>query len=157
MDFITGLPVAPDTHNDSIFVVCDRLTKLVQFIPCKVKLTALECVHLFLDKWVRQMAGMPLSIVSDRDARFTSKLWSEFMHIWGVEKKMSTSFHPQTDGQTERMNRTLEEMLRHVINPTMDNWESMLAHVQYAYNDSVHASTGKTPFMAAYAHEPRSI
>jgi RNase H-like domain found in reverse transcriptase/Reverse transcriptase (RNA-dependent DNA polymerase)/Integrase zinc binding domain/Chromo (CHRromatin Organisation MOdifier) domain len=157
MDFITGLPVAPDSRNDSIFVICDRLTKLVQFIPCKITLTAKDCVNLLLSKWVEQMAGMPLSIVSDRDARFTSRLWTEFMHIWQVDKKMSTAFHPQTDGQTERMNRTLEEMLRSVINPTMDNWEELLPRVQYAYNDSVHTSTGKTPFMAAYGHEPRSV
>jgi hypothetical protein len=99
---------------------------------------------------------MPKSIVSDRDARFTSKLWTEFMHLWQIQKKMSTAFHPQTDGQTERMNRTLEEMLRHVINPTMDNWEQMLPRVQFAYNSAVQASTGMTPFMAAFGSEPRT-
>jgi hypothetical protein len=155
MDFIVSLPVSPDTRNDSIMVIVDRLTKLVKFIPCKTTMTAHECVELFLNQWVLdQGCGMPKSIVSDRDSKFTCRLWTEFMRVWKVEKKMSTSFHPQTDGQTERMNRTLEEMLRHVINPSMSNWEKMLPKVQFAYNDSVHASTGKTPFMAALGHTP---
>jgi hypothetical protein len=78
------------------------------------------------------------------------------MHVWGVEKRMSTAFHPQTDGQTERMNRTLEEMLRHVVNPIMDNWEQVLPQVQFAYNSAVQSSTGMTPFMAAYGSTPRT-
>jgi hypothetical protein len=156
MDFIVSLPAATGTANDCILVIVDRFTKLAKFIPCRSTLTAAQCVHLVLDHWVFQGGGIPYSIVSDRDTRFTSKLWTEFMHVWGVEKRMSTAFHPQTDGQTERMNRTLEEMLRHVVNPIMDNWEQVLPQVQFAYNSAVQSSTGMTPFMAAYGSTPRT-
>jgi hypothetical protein len=156
MDFIVSLPSATGTANDCILVVVDRFTKLAKFIPCHTTITAAQCVDLFLQNWVWQWGGLPYSIVSDRDSKFTSRLWQEFMEIWSVKSKMSTAFHPQTDGQTERMNRTLEEMLRHVINPAMDNWEQVLPQLQFAYNSSVQASTRVTPFMAAYGHEPRS-
>jgi hypothetical protein len=154
MDFIVGLPPSPGAvKNDSVFVIVDRLTKLVEFIPCKTTLDAPDCMDLLMKHWVRHH-GLPDSIVSDRDTRFTSKFWEEFLRLYNVTAKRSTAFHPQSDGQTERMNRTLEEMLRHVVTPTMDNWEKMLPSVQFAYNNSVHASTGKTPFMAAYGFEP---
>jgi hypothetical protein len=99
---------------------------------------------------------MPRSIVSDRDPRFTSKFWEALFKIWGTQLTMSTAYHPQTDGQTERANRTLEDMLRHYIDTTtQDDWDDHLPALEFAYNNSQQASTGHTPFVLAYGQRPR--
>jgi predicted aspartyl protease len=154
MDFITCLPVSPN-KNDSIYVIVDRLTKYARFIPCKTTMDAEECARLFYSKWVADACGIPDTIVSDRDVKFTSRLWSDFTKLLGSKLLISTAFHPQTDGQTERMNRTLEEMLRAYVDPLMANWEELLPLVQHAYNDSVQISTSFTPYQAAFGLEPR--
>jgi Reverse transcriptase (RNA-dependent DNA polymerase)/RNase H-like domain found in reverse transcriptase/Integrase zinc binding domain/Chromo (CHRromatin Organisation MOdifier) domain/Retroviral aspartyl protease len=155
MDFVTCLPLS--THkNDTIYVIIDRLTKYARFIPCKLTISSEGCAKLFHAKWVADICGIPDDIVSDRDGRFTSAFWQQFHQSMGTRLKMSTAFHPQTDGQTERMNRTMEEMLRAYVNPLMSNWEELLPLVQHAYNSSVQASTSYTPYEAAFGVEPRS-
>jgi Reverse transcriptase (RNA-dependent DNA polymerase)/RNase H-like domain found in reverse transcriptase/Integrase zinc binding domain/Chromo (CHRromatin Organisation MOdifier) domain/gag-polyprotein putative aspartyl protease len=154
MDFVTCLPKSPQ-KNDAIFVIVDRLTKYARFIPCKTTLSSEQCAKLFHSRWVADVCGIPDDIVSDRDGRFFGSFWQELMQHLGTKLKMSSAYHPQTDGQTERMNRTMEEMLRAYVNPQMDNWEEFLPLVQHAYNDSVQASTSYTPYMAAYGHEPK--
>ena len=116
---VTDLPVC--CGFDSIFVVVDRLTKLLVLTPCRKTVTAPQLAQLFIDR-VFVRFGMPMSIVSDRDPRFTSHFWKSFMQILGTELAMSTAYHPQSDGQTERANRTFEDMLRGFVGPRQDDW-----------------------------------
>jgi len=98
---------------------------------------------------------MPEVIISDRDTRFTSGFWQELMNAIGTKQKLSTAFHPQTDGQTERVNRVLEEYLRHFINPSQTDWDDWLDLAQFAYNNSHHEAIGTTPFYMNYGRHPR--
>jgi transposase InsO family protein len=109
MDFITGLPCTAAGH-DAIMVFCDRLTKMVHFAACTTTIDAAGAAKLFRDRVVAAH-GLPVSIISDRDARFTSDFWKALVGLLGIQHKMSSAFHPQTDGQTERVNRVLEEYL----------------------------------------------
>jgi len=127
------------------------------FIPVKsAKNEDVPAAHitanLFMQHWYRHH-GAPLSIVSDRDTQFTSKFWRRTFELWGTKLKFSTPYHPQTDGQTERTNRTLEEMLRCYINKKHDNWDELLIHAETAYNSSKHASTQYTPHFLVYGVE----
>src|SRR3954453_10046597 len=110
MDLIEGLPLAHS--RDSILLVVDRFSKMALFIPTDKKLTAKTLADLYLthvfSKW-----GKPKSIVSDRGSEFTSKFWKEFTTLLDVKSRFSTAYHPQTDGQTERVNQELERYLRH--------------------------------------------
>jgi hypothetical protein len=111
MDFISGLPPSGEEAFDCILVVVDRLSKMAHFIPCHKTLTAVQCADLFIQH-IFKHHGVPTSIVSDRDKLFTSDFWSILFSRLGSSLDMSAGYRPQTDGQTERMNRTLEEMLR---------------------------------------------
>jgi hypothetical protein len=153
MDLITCLPKTKHGH-DAIMVVVDRLTKMVHFAPTTTSVTAPELAKLFFNT-VYRYHGLPNTIVSDRDPRFTSLFWqSLFKHNLGTKLTMSTSNHPQTDGQTERANRTLEEMLRPYVNLHTDDWDDHLTAVEFAYNNSVQASTGFTPFYLNTGRNP---
>ena len=152
MDFITHLPPTRSGFT-SIFVVVDRLTKMVHFLPTYDKSTAEETAALFRDR-VFVLHGMPQVIVSDRDAKFTSAFWQELHKLLGVKLTMSTAYHPQTDGQTERMNRILEDMLRHFINSHHDDWDQFLAPAEFAINNAVNSSVQNTPFMLNYGRHP---
>jgi hypothetical protein len=152
MDFIVGLPASP-SGNDAILVTVDRFTKMAHFIPTKTTATAPETAQLFL--WnICRLHGLPSDIVSDRDKIFTSGFWRELLACMDVKPNLSTAFHPQTDGQTERVNQVLEQYLRVFCNYQQDNWEELLALAELAYNNSAHTSTGQTPFFANYNHHP---
>lgn len=151
MDLVTDLP--PCCGHDSIFVVVDRLTKLIVLTPCKKTITAPQLAQLFIDN-VYKRFGMPTSIVSDRDPRFTSHFWKTFMHLLGTQLNMSTAYHPQTDGQTERANRTIEDMLRGFVGPRQDDWCIYLSLIEFAYNNSLQASTLHTPFFLNHGRHP---
>jgi hypothetical protein len=153
MDFVVQLPLTPDEH-DAILVVIDRLTKLVRFIPCRTDNNAAEVAKLWIDHWYAAGFGLPDDIVCDRDPKFTSALWDELCTLLGTKVKLSTAYHPQTDGQTERMNRTMEDMLRHYISPTMRDWDEHLPLLQFAHNSSWHASIDMTPLVAAFGFTP---
>jgi hypothetical protein len=158
MDLITDLPPTKHGH-DTIVTFVDRLTKMVCFAPTTKTVTASELSMVFINAWYRRF-GMPRVIVSDRDRRFLSHFWQALFAALGTELRMSTAFHPQTDGQSERANRTLEEVLRHFVSPRQDNWEDYLALAEFAINDSVSPSTGYTPFMLAYGenvHTPLDL
>ena len=152
-DFIVHLPHTKKGH-DAIWVVVDRLTKRARFIPTTTELSAPGLAQLFFDHVVRQY-GLPAEVISDRDPRFTSLFWRSLMSIMGVRLGMSTAFHPQTDGQTERTNRTLEEMLRHYTNFHQDDWDDHLATAELAYNTAEQSSTGQTPFFTDTGRHPR--
>ena len=110
MDFIVGLPKTTKGH-DAIWVIVDRLTKSAHFLPIKITYSLEQLADLYVREIVR-LHGIPISIISDRDSRFTSTFWRSVQRAMGTQLKFSTAFHPQTDGQTERTIQTLEDMLR---------------------------------------------
>jgi hypothetical protein len=152
MDFITCLPLTNNDY-DAILVIVDRLTKMVHLVPCKTTVTAPEVATLFINN-VFRLHGLPSDIVSDRDPKFTSKFWESLMDQLGITLKRSTAFHPQTDGNTERVNRVVEDMLRHFIKSDQSNWDDMLPLVEFAINNSYHDSIKSTPFVLNYGRSP---
>ena len=152
IDFVTQLPCT-DTGFDAVMVVVDRLSKLVHFIPTTTTATAVDTARLFVDNIVKAH-GLPATIVSDRDSKFTSKFWQAVCKLWGIKQGMSTSFHPQTDGQTERLVRVLSEYLRHFVSPAQNDWDQLLASAEFAVNDTYQASIGTTPFFMTYGQHP---
>ena len=152
MDFITQLPLTNDGY-DAIFVCVDRFSKMAHFVPTHTTVTVQDTAKLYLDNIFR-IHGLPKVIVSDRDSKFTSHFWTSLHKLLQTKLAMSSAYHPQTDGQTERTNRTLEQMLRTFINYKQDNWKELLPYVEFAYNDSVQASTKRTPFEVVYGDHP---
>ena len=151
MDFITGLPKSKDGH-DAILVV-DRLSKWAYFIPTVTTADAKDTARLFHDH-VFARHGMPKRLVSDRDSRFTSHFWRALFDAMGTTLGMSTAYHPQTDGQTERVNRVLEEALRAYVGALQTDWDRHLPSLQFAYNTAKHSSTGESPFYLNYGRHP---
>ncbi|CAI5729886.1 unnamed protein product [Peronospora effusa] len=153
MDFVFGLP--KDSHgNTGIVVFVDRLSKMAHLAAVPDSIDGVGTAELFIDRVFRQH-GLPVAIVSDRDPRFTSKFWKSVFQVLGTRLDMSTADHPQTDGQTERVNRVVEDILRSVCAETPKRWSSMLPVVEFALNNSVHASTGYTPFYVNGLTHPR--
>lgn len=152
MDFI-GPFHKSKSGNDMVLSVSCKLSKMVHFIPCRSTITAPELAVLFVREVVR-LHGIPRVIVSDRDSKFTARFWKALWAQLGTALAMSTASHPQSDGQTERNNRTLEEMLRAYINPNQDNWEDLLPLAEFAYNNSVQSSSGFTPFALNHGQNP---
>jgi len=144
MDLITQLPKSRQ-GNDAIVVFVDKLSKMVHLVATKTTVTAPQLAEIFWSTVVRHH-GLPSSIVSDRDPRFTGHFWRALWKCLGTQLTMSTAFHPQTDGQTERANRTLEEMLRSYVSFQQKDWDEHLVAAELAFNASKHASTGFTPF-----------
>jgi len=144
MDLITQLPKSRQGH-DAIVVFVDKMSKMVHLVATKTEVTAPQLAEIFWSTVVRHH-GLPSSIVSDRDPRFTGHFWRALWKCLGTQLTMSTAFHPQTDGQTERANRTLEEMLRSYVGFQQKDWDEHLVAAELAFNASKHASTGFTPF-----------
>ena len=153
MDFIVKLPKTKEGF-DAVMVVVDRFSKYVEFIPTFTTATAEDVAELFF-KNVLCRHGCPASIVSDRDSKFISSFWQALWTSVGTKLKLSTAYHPQTDGQTERVNRVLEEMLRSfcLLNP--ESWVDFLPQARFAYNSAVHSSTKLSPFAVVYGSDPR--
>lgn len=152
IDWITHLPATPRGHT-SIMVCVDRLSKMVHLIATKDSSGAEDAARLFFDNVVR-LHGVPKTVISDRDARFTSHFWGALCDHLGVGRSMSTAFHPETDGQTERCNRILQDMLRHYINPMHNDWDEHLTAVEFAINNSFQESIKMSPFMLIYGQNP---
>jgi hypothetical protein len=151
MDFITDLPKSEG--YDTILVVIDRLTKMSHFIPCSKDLDARQFANLFMKEIVR-LHGLPHDIITDRGTLFTSDLWKETTGKLGIERRLSTAFHPQTDGQTERTNAILEQYLRAYINYQQDDWCGYLPLAEFAYNNGYQETIKNTPFFANYGINP---
>lgn len=151
LDFIVKLPVSEG--YDSVLVVVNRLTKMAHFLPCNEASSTEEFAQLFF-KSIFRLHGLPADIVSDRGSHFTSTFWKEVTRLCNVERKLSTSYHPETDGQTERTNQTLEQYLRIYCNYDQDNWASILHLAEFAYNNAQNTSTQVSPFFANYGYHP---
>ncbi|KAF1329279.1 Retrovirus polyprotein, partial [Globisporangium splendens] len=152
MDFMVSLP-STNSNFDAIMIIVDRLTKRSMFIPTKTTASAEDTAELFMKHYVKDH-GLPRTIVSDRDTKFTSKLWQQVMTIMGTKHNLSSAFRPQTDGQTERTNRFVQDYLRGVVNPSQNDWDDYLHLAEFAYNRRVHSSIGMSPFEADLGYTP---
>lgn len=153
MDFVIGLPRTSFGH-DGIWVIVDRLTKSAHFLAIRATYSLDKLAHLFVNEIVR-LHGVPISIVSDKDPRFTSRFWGALQKAFGTRLNLSTAYHPQTDGQTKRIIRTLEDMLRACVLEQKGNWDSYLPLIEFSYN-SHHSSIGMAPYEALYGRKCRS-
>uniref|UniRef100_A0A251SFU3 RNA-directed DNA polymerase n=1 Tax=Helianthus annuus TaxID=4232 RepID=A0A251SFU3_HELAN len=154
MDLITKLPRTSKGH-DAIWVVIDRLTKSAHFLPIREDLSADKLAKIYVDE-IESRHGVPLDIISDRDARFSSHFWKAMQSALGTQLNLSTAYHPQTDGQSERTIQTLEDMLRACVIDFGGNWDSHLPLIEFSYNNSYHASIKMAPFEALYGRKCRS-
>ncbi|GKB98909.1 putative reverse transcriptase domain-containing protein [Tanacetum coccineum] len=154
MDFITKLPRTRNGH-DAIWVVVDRLTKSAHFLAIREDYSTEKLARLYTDEIVARH-GVPVSIISDRDARFTSRLWQTFQKALGTRLDMSTAYHPQTDGQSERTIQTLEDMLRACVIDFGGSWDVHLQLAKFSYNNSYHTSIRCASFEALYGRKCRS-
>lgn len=153
LDFITDLPPSTDEITSEVFdallVIVDRYTKRARYIPCSKTIDAPAFARLFVKHWFKDQ-GLPASIVSDRGSIFASKFWSALCYHLRVDRNLSTAFHPQTDGQTERQNQTLETWLRSYVCYMQDDWVNLLPLAEFAYNNAFHDSIGCSPNEACY-------
>jgi hypothetical protein len=153
VDFITDLPRSK-SNNDSIVVFVDTFSKMTKMTALKKTDGAERFAQIFNDKIVSSY-GHPHTIISDRDTRFTSKYWECLSKLLGSKLNRSSAYHPETDGQTERMNQTLENLLRAVVNEWNDDWEEKLPTVEYTMNNTINASTKLTPFDVCLTWKPQ--
>ena len=144
-DFITKLPLAQE--YDAILVVCDRMTKMAYFVPTTERTSVEGVTRLFQDN-VWKLHGLPESIIIDRGAQFVAGMIRELNQMLGINTKLSTAYHPQTNGQTERMNQELEQYLRMFIDHHQEQWLDWLATVEFIYNNKMQMSTRVLPFKA---------
>jgi hypothetical protein len=154
MDFITGLPRSNRGH-DSIWVIVERLTKVAHFIPVKTTHNGRELADLYIS-WIVSLHGVPKTIVSDRGTQFTSRFWAKLHEALGTKLSFSTAYHPQTGGQTERVNQILEDMLRACALSYGAKWEDCLPFAEFSYNNSYQASLQMAPFEALYGRKCRT-
>ena len=154
MDLITELPTTARGHS-AVLTVVDRLSKMVHWIPCTIKIGAEATAHLFMHH-IFKYHGLPDVIIGDRDTRWSSAFWTTVFKSLGTKVKLTTAYHPQTDGQSERANRTMEEILRCYVHPAADDWDLRLTAAEFAYNSSTQSTTGRSPFYVAYGYQPKT-
>jgi hypothetical protein len=154
MDFLGPFPKSQEF--DYLWVVVCRLTGMTHLIPCTTKTKASELAYMFLKDIVR-LHGVPASIVSDRDSKFNSKFWRELHQLMGTKLLMSTAFHPQTDGLTERVNRSVSQILRAMIRPDQTDWVDHLPLAEFALKSCTSDTTGFSPFELNYGFTPRTM
>jgi hypothetical protein len=153
MDFVTDLPESTKSGYTGILVIVDRLTKMAIYLPCRKDIDSPELARMFFEHVICKH-GVPNNIVTDCGTQYTSRLWTRVCSHMTIDHRLSTAFHPQTDGQTKRQNQTMEQYLRAFSNYKQDNWVELLPQAEFAYNNSVHALTRMTPFWAMYHRNP---
>ena len=151
MDFAVGLPECEGF--DAVWVVVDRLSKMRHFISCPTTIDAVVLAKLFLREIVR-LHGLPRTIVSDQGPQFASTFWGQVCSRLGIDRRMSTAFQPQTDGQTEQMNAGMEQYLCVFVNHQQDDWVQWLPLAEFAANNGVSESTKCTPLLAVQGADP---
>ena len=154
MDFVTRLPRTRKGY-DSIWVIVDRLTKYAHFLPIREDFSTERLAQLYINEIISQH-GVPISIISDRDSRFTSRLWRSIQKALGRRLDLNTSYHPQTDGQMERTIQTLEDMLRACVIDFGGSWDTHLPLVEFSYNNNYHTNIQCAPYEALYGRKCRS-
>jgi transposase InsO family protein len=154
MDFVNGLPTT-QKGNNSIWVIVDRLTKVAHFIPVRTKYSGDKLAQLYMDN-IAKLHGVPSKIISDRGTQFTSKFWKRLHEVVGTKLDFSSAYHPQTNGQTERVNQIMEDMLRAYVLTYGKDWEKSLSYAEFSYNNSYQASLGMSPFEALYGRKYRT-
>ena len=146
MDFVLGLPRIQKGYN-SIWVIVDRLTKSTHFLLVKSTYNMDQYAQQYIKEIVR-LHGVPVSIVSDRDPKFTSTFWKSLHSAMGTKLAFSTAFHPQSDGQSERVIQILEDMLRAYVLDFQGSWDVKLPLVKFTYNNNYQSTIGMTPYEA---------
>jgi transposase InsO family protein len=154
MDFIVGLPNTSQRH-DSIWVIVDRLTKTAHFLPVHTTYNAKKYAEIYLDQIIR-LHGVPKTIISDRGTQFIARFWEQLQYALGTKLIRSSAYHPQTDGQMERINQILENMLRACVLQYDKNWNKCLSLAKFSYNNSYQTSLKMAPFEALYGHRCRT-
>ena len=154
MDFIVRLPNTSQKH-DSIWVIIDRLTKTAHFLPVHTSYTAKKYAEIYLDQIIH-LHGVPKTIISNRGSQFVAHFWEQLQASLGTKLIRSSAYHPQTDGQTERVNQILEDMLRACVIQYDKNWDKCLALAEFSYNNSYQSSLKKAPFEVLYGRRCRT-
>ena len=158
IDFIGPLPISKDRNGEynSITIVIDLLTRMVHLIPSRVDYMARDVAELVFFE-VYKHHGLPRKIVSDRDTLFTSTFWTHLKRLIGIEQHLSSAYHPQTDGATERANCTIGQMLQSCIGPQQQDWVSHLPGIEFAINSSQSETTSYAPFFLNSGQLPRAF
>lgn len=154
IDFIGPLPM--ENGFDGIMSMTDRLGADIRLVPCRMNMTAPEVANLFFDNWYCEN-GLPLNIISDRDKIFTSRFWKALHRLTGIHLKMSTAYHPQTDGSSERTNKTVNQALRYFVDRHQTGWVKALPRVRFNMMSTLNASTGYTHFHLHLGRTPRRL
>jgi hypothetical protein len=152
LDFVEGLPLSHG--KNCVLVVVDKFSKFSHFIPLRHPFTTASVAHVFMQN-IYKLHGLPTAIISDRDRIFTSQLWKTLFSVAGVSLNMSFAYHPQSDGQTERVNQCLEIYLRCFVNACPSKWVDWLYLAEFWYNSSWHSALGFSPFEVLYGYAPR--
>jgi transposase InsO family protein len=154
MDFIVGLPRTQSGY-DSIWVIVDQLTKVAHFIPVRTTYFGLQLAELYVSRIVC-LHGVPKKIVSDRGTQFTSRFWERLHEALDTQPHFSSTYHPQTNGQTERVNQFLEDMLRACALQYGRSWDKSLPYAEFSYNNSYQESLKMAPFEMLYERDGRT-
>ncbi|GJP52104.1 hypothetical protein CLOM_g11206 [Closterium sp. NIES-68] len=152
LDFITRLPTTTSGH-DAILVVIDKFSKMGHFITTNTTARTEETSQLFV-RCIISQHGIPTTLISDRDPKFTKKIWKELMSLLGTKLAMSSAYHPQTDGQIKRLKQIVEQLLRAACKDDISKWDLHLPVLEFVYNNATHAATGQAPFFFCYRRHP---
>jgi len=146
-------PLPKSNGMDAIVVIVDRFTKMIRLKATTTNISSEGIVKIYRNK-IWKLHGVPRRILSNRELQFTSKFMEEFTKVLGTKRQLSMAYHPQTDGQTERINQEIGTFLWHYVNYQQDNWTDWLSAAEFQYNDKKHVATGRTPFELNFGRHP---